>query len=113
MTQRTVAGESIELLRSALGKLKLRTRSDGIAELTGTLEPELGRPLWRAIMQIERELLDQDGTKGDPKVRTTEQRRADAFVLLVDRSLPCSGGLEDAGRPSCTPSLVVTHFLHE
>lgn len=57
MRQRTVAGESIELLRAALGKLQHRTTSDGMVELTGSLEPELGEPLWRAVLRIEKELL--------------------------------------------------------
>lgn len=113
MRQRTVAGESIELLRSALGKLKVRTRSDGIEELTGTLEPELGRPLLRAVMQIERELLEQEVTQGDPEVRTTVQRRADALVLLADRSLPSRAALRTRKTPLANPGLVVTHFLHE
>jgi hypothetical protein len=85
MRQRTVAGESIELLRAALGKLKYRRMSDGMVELTGTLEPELGDPLWQAVLRIERDLLDQDVAQGDSEVRTTEQRRADAFVVLTER----------------------------
>lgn len=85
MRQRNVAGESIELLRAALAKLHHRTTSDGMVELTGSLEPELGNPLWRAVLRIERELLAQDAAQGVPDARTTEQRRADAFVLLVER----------------------------
>lgn len=84
-----VAGEPVELLRAALGKLQHRTTSDGMVELTGSLEPELGVPLWRAVLRIEKELLAQDVAQGDPDVRTTEQRRADAFVHLVNR-LPSS-----------------------
>ena len=85
MRQRTVAGESIELLRAAFGKLKHRMTSDGMMEVTGTLEPELGEPLCRAVLRIERELLDQDVAEGDPDARTTEQRRLDAFVRLAER----------------------------
>lgn len=85
MTQRTLAGESIEVIRAALGKLRHRTTSTGMVELTGRLAPELGNPLRRAVLRIERELLEQDVAEGDPKVRTTAQRRADAFVLLVQR----------------------------
>ena len=91
MRQRNVAGEPIELLRLALGKLRYRTTSDGMIELTGSLEPELGDPLWRALLRIERELLAQDAAHADPDVRTTEQRRADAFVLLVERLTPFLG----------------------
>lgn len=85
MRQRTVAGESIELLRAAFGKLQHRTTSDGMVELTWRLEPELGEPFCRAVLRIEMELLAQDVARGDPDVRTTEQRRADAFVLLAER----------------------------
>ncbi len=85
MRRRTVAGESIELLRAAFGRLKHKMTSDGMVEVTGTLEPEFAEPLCRAVLRIERELLDQDVVEGDPDARTTEQRRADAFVLLAAR----------------------------
>lgn len=85
MRKKTVAGESIELLRAALGKLQHRTTSDGMVELTGRLGPELGEPLWRAVLRIEKELLARDVGRGEPEWRTTEQRRADAFVLLTER----------------------------
>ncbi len=85
MRQRTVAGESIETLRAALGKLKHRTTSTGMVELTGSLEPDLADPLLRAVLRIDKELLAQDVARGDADVRTTEQRRADAFVALAER----------------------------
>lgn len=85
MRQRIVAGESIELLGAALGKLKHRKTNDGMVEFSGSLEPDLGEPLLRALLRIEKELLDRDVAHGDPDVRTTEQRRADAFVVLVER----------------------------
>jgi hypothetical protein len=52
---------------------------------TVKLEPQLGEPLLRAVTRIERELLDQDVACGDPNVRTTSDRRVDAFVLLAKR----------------------------
>jgi hypothetical protein len=85
MRKRTVAGESIEHLRAALGMLKVRTSNDGMVHLSGSLEPQFGNPLLRAVQRIERELLAQDEAYGDPGVRTSEQRRADAFVLLAER----------------------------
>ena len=85
MKNGTVAGESIELLWAALGKLQHRTTNDGMVEITGRLERELGDPLCRAVQRIERELLEQDIAEGDSEVRTTGQRRADAFVILVQR----------------------------
>ena len=85
MRQRTVAGESIEVLRVAIGKLKPRTTTDGMVELSGTLEPEFGEPLWRAIVRIGNDLLAQDVAQGDPDLRTNEQRWADAFVILSER----------------------------
>jgi hypothetical protein len=85
MRERTVAGESIEVLRGALGKLKHRTTTNGMVEVKGTLEPEFGEPLCRALVRIENDLLAQDVAQGDPDLRTAEQRRADAFVLLAER----------------------------
>ncbi len=85
MRQKNRGGESIEVLRAALGKLQHRTTSDGMVELTGSLEPELGDPLRRAILRIEKELLAHDAAHGVSDVPTTDQRRADAFVLLVER----------------------------
>lgn len=53
-------------------------------ELKGTLEPELGGPLVRAILRLEGELLAQDEVLGNPDPPTAEQRAADAFVLLAE-----------------------------
>jgi hypothetical protein len=85
MGERTVAGEPLELLQAAFAKLKHRKRSDGMIEVSGKLAPELGEPLLRAAIRIERELLDQDVADGDSDVRTTSERRADAFVLLAEQ----------------------------
>ena len=88
MSEGTVAGESIEVLQAAIAKFTHRTTSDGMVELCGVLEPELGDPLVRAVGRIEVELLAQDVAHGDPDVRTTEQRWADAFVVLTERLFP-------------------------
>ena len=85
MEQRKVAGEPIELLQVAFAQLKHRKRSDGMVQMSLTLSRDLGEPLVRALTRIEMELLAQDEADGDPSVRTTSQRRADAFVLLAER----------------------------
>ncbi len=85
MDQRTVAGEDIELLVSALSKFMHRKTKDGMVQLSATLDRELGAPLQRALLRIERELLNADLAGGGPIERTSEQRGADAFVLLVER----------------------------
>jgi len=85
MSPRTVAGEPLELLQAAIGKLKRSKTSDGMVELSGSLERELGEPLLRALFRIEKELLDQDVAHGHPDVRSSSERRADAFVLLAQR----------------------------
>ncbi|MPZ69503.1 MAG: DUF222 domain-containing protein [Actinobacteria bacterium] len=85
MGETTVAGEPIELLQAAFAKLKHRTRSDGMVEVSAKLDAELEEPLARALVRIEGDLIDQDAADGDPDVRTTSERRADAFVLLAQR----------------------------
>jgi hypothetical protein len=59
--------------------------SDGMVEISLTLEPELGEPLQRALLRIEKELLDHDMAHGGPELRTTPQRMADAFVVITER----------------------------
>jgi hypothetical protein len=85
MEQRTVAGENIEVLRAALAKMTHREASDGMVEISLRLEPGLGEPLQRALLRIEKELLDHDVAHGNPDLRTTPQRMADAFVVLTER----------------------------
>lgn len=85
MERRTVAGEPIDVLQGALAKMTHRKASDGMVEIFLTLGPELGEPLQRALLRIEKELLDHDMTHGGPDVRTTPQRLADAFVVLTER----------------------------
>lgn len=69
MDQKTVAGEPIEVLQAALAKMTHKITSDGMVEISLTLEPELGEPLQRALLRIEKELLDHDMAHGGPAVR--------------------------------------------
>jgi hypothetical protein len=85
MEQKTIAGEPLDLLRAAFRKIKTRKTKDGAVHFSAKLERELGEPLQRALLRIEKELLDHDLGHGRPDVRTTPQRRADAFVTLVQR----------------------------
>jgi hypothetical protein len=85
MEPKTVAGEPLELLQAAFGKIKPRKTNDGWVRFSVTLEPELGEPLLRALLRIERELLDHDVAQGSPDVRTAPRRKADAFVVLCER----------------------------
>ena len=66
---------------------------DGMFQSSVRLEPAVGRPLIRALMRAEAELLLEDadalGT-GVETARTPEQRAADAFERLVQAV--CSPG---------------------
>jgi hypothetical protein len=68
MEQKTVAGEPIEVLQAALAKMTHRKAIDGMVEISLSLEPELGEPLRRALLRIEKELLDHDMAHGGPAV---------------------------------------------
>jgi hypothetical protein len=83
--EQIVAGEPVEMLQAALAKMTHRRASDGMVEISLSLEPALGEPLRRALLRIEKELLDHDTAHGGPDVRTTPQRLADAFVVLTER----------------------------
>jgi hypothetical protein len=93
MEQKTVAGEPIEVLQAALAKMTHRKASDGMVEISLSLEPELGEPLRRALLRIEKELLDHDMAHGGPAVRTTPQLLADAFVVLTERLTAALDGI--------------------
>jgi hypothetical protein len=43
-----------------------RKTSDGMVEISLALGPELGEPLQRALLRIEKELLDHDMALGGP-----------------------------------------------
>jgi len=85
MEQKSIAGEPIDVLQAALAKMTHRIASDGMVEISLVLEPELGEPLQRALLRIEKELLDHDMAHGGADARTTPQRLADAFVVLTER----------------------------
>jgi len=57
-------------------------------EIAVTLERVLDEPLQRAVLRVENELLDRDVAHGGPDVRTTQRRRADAFVASPSASRP-------------------------
>ncbi|MDQ3962946.1 MAG: hypothetical protein M3277_03410 [Actinomycetota bacterium] len=85
MRQRSVAGESIELLRG--GSRETPAQDDARRHGGAGWQPRARTrgALVAGRARIEEELLTQDVAQGDPDVRTTEQRRADAFVLLAER----------------------------
>jgi hypothetical protein len=85
MDQKTVAGEPIEVLQAALAKMTHKITSDGMVEISLTLEPELGEPLQRALLRIEKELLDHDMAHGGPELRTP-RRNAWPMPLSSSRS---------------------------
>ena len=85
MEQNTVAGEPVDLLQAAFRRIKSRKSTDGLVRFSARLERELGEPLHRALLRIEKELLDHDLSHGGPDVRTTPQRQADALVALAER----------------------------
>lgn len=88
MTEVRVAGEPADTLLMALARIDWKDEPDGMTSGSFVLEPALGRPLIRALMRIEAELLEQDAnTFGQPDVeeRTHEQRAVDALVALALR----------------------------
>jgi len=89
MTDVRVAGEPAETLLMALARIEWDSEeSDGSTSGSCVLEPALGRPLIRALMRVEAELLEHDANSfGQPDVemRTHEQRSADALIALALR----------------------------
>jgi len=92
-----LAGEPVDVLvRASFEQLKVRKSASGWVRIDARLDPELGVPLQRSLMRIERELLGHDiDLLRDPdvRVRAPEERRADALVTLVRR---LSGSREHA-----------------
>jgi hypothetical protein len=75
---------------------------DGMWKASVTLASDVGRPLVRALMRSEAELLieDADGTSvTGEQHRAPDQRRADAFVRIVE-SLASRSGVENGDDPS-------------
>ncbi|MGH2660904.1 MAG: RNA polymerase subunit sigma-70 [Actinomycetota bacterium] len=89
MGRQMIAGEPVEELLKALRQLTWRKTGTGKIRLSASLDGELGGPLCRALIRIERELLQNGEAVSRPgvHVRTPEQRRADAVVALAEDAL--------------------------
>jgi hypothetical protein len=85
MDSKIVAGERVEVLVAALRQMESRKTREGWVRISATLDREVGEPLHRALVRIERELLAQNRRDGGADSPTAGQRRADALVVLVDR----------------------------
>lgn len=82
-----VAGEDIREVMEVLSKLKWTESDDGSWTSHGTWGTE-GNAFARALMRIDAELMtDEADLIGSPghRLRTDDQRRADAFYELVMR----------------------------
>ena len=87
-----VYGEHLEDLRPALDAVwnAASTEADGSVVFSVVLEPSVGRPLQRALMRAEAEVLlaEADAPLSErSEERTPEQRAADAFVRLAEAIL--------------------------
>jgi hypothetical protein len=95
MDQQRVAGEPVDVLLRAFRQLRFRKTSAGMVRFSATLDRELGMPLQRALIRMERELLLNDiehqGGSG-PRMRTPDERRADALVALAVRLVEAQTG---------------------
>lgn len=83
-----VAGERVADLLPVLRQLRPSKRSDEMYECRFSLEQDVSGPFLRALMRVEAELLLQDAdrlTGSWADWRTSDQRRADAFVALTLR----------------------------
>ena len=86
-----IVGESRDLLLQAVLLLRFRRNRVGLYDVSGTLPAVLAEPFIRALDRVEEELeaIDREGADGAMD-RTPRQRRADAFVDLIDRVLEVS-----------------------
>ncbi|HEX6422340.1 MAG TPA: hypothetical protein VFZ79_02615 [Acidimicrobiales bacterium] len=87
-----VAGEPLRLLLQALAQLEMTPDDDGGATVTGTVDPEAGAALQRALERIRAE----SATGGppppaDPDDSDAPDAMADAFTLLLQRVLDATG----------------------
>src|SRR5947199_8754590 len=84
-----VAGERSNALLHALGQVTYQTDVDGMWCFDLLVDPVVGAPLLRALMRVEAELLREDANwisaDAPEPTRTEDQRRAAAFVVLVER----------------------------
>ena len=87
-----VYGEHLEDLRPALEAVRKAAsiQADGSVAFSVVLEPSVGRPLQRALMRAEAEVLlaEADAPLSErSEERTPEQRAADALVRLAEAIL--------------------------
>ena len=73
----------------ALGQVTYQTEVDEMWRFDLAVDPVVGAPLLRALMRVEAELLREDANwisaDAPEPTRTEDQRRAEAFVVLVER----------------------------
>lgn len=92
-----VAGEPVDLLRSALLAIHVAASSGDDAALDAELTPEAGCALVRAVLRVEAELLLDDARAlgpDDHDLRDPEERRLEAFLSVLRRTcsaLPATG----------------------
>jgi hypothetical protein len=87
-----VAGERRDHLIAALLEAKLSPAADGMVRLT--MDLPVNCPLTRALMRVEAELILMDAdamAHGHFEHRTSDQRRADAFMALALRAADVPG----------------------
>jgi hypothetical protein len=84
-----VAGEAVADLLPGLVALRdsMQLEEDGMTSMRAHLSPRDAAPLARALFRVEAELLQRDARVWDELARTrsADNRRADAFLLLVQR----------------------------
>lgn len=86
MEDATIYGESARAILGTLAKSKHRVADSGMHTFHLRMTPTDAGPVARAIMRAEAELLLEDADAFDSlgECRTPEQRRADAFVEVVE-----------------------------
>ncbi len=87
-----VAGERRDELIAALLEAQLSPEADGLVRLNMQLPNNC--PLVRALMRVEAELIMMDAdamSTGSFEPRTSDQRRADAFMALALRAADIPG----------------------
>lgn len=100
-----VAGEPLEPLLAALLTVfeTAKREEDGMWRAECTLPAEQALPLSRALMRLEAELLRNDARelgRTDAVNRTPDQRRHDAFMLLMERVVKAQQAQTAARRPA-------------
>lgn len=83
-----VAGEPADRIMAVLARSDMGRSEAGMATISSTVQPDEVFVL-RALMRLEAELMLEDADSyhsGHDELRTTGQRCADAFALLVERA---------------------------